>query len=489
MRKFLLFVISFVLIGSINAQFSINNPFERNYYFDIHKDYLKHTNMQPYFYPDSDEVNIDTKIDISPLYFSQDAFDLSDKNVSTFSGVGGILSGKFKEKIYFNLASYGILYKPESFFKNQADSMNLMPSYGNISKITNSFFCNLNFVGNLIYRPQNYIYFEMGKGKTFLGDGYRSLILSDNSIPYPYFRTVVEIWKVKYLYQISQLKSEDYRFATPLMSKKYVFTQYLSLNLWKRLNISMFETVVQANHDTLLAPRGIEISYLNPVIFLRSVEYNIGSPDNVLVGFSGHLKIFKSGMLYGQVFIDEFILNHITSKEEFWDEKYGIQAGMKFYRTFGIDNFYTQAEINGVRPYTYSHEFGVSSYTHNYQSLAHPLGSNFVEGLAIAGYRFNDFNIQAKLIYSKYGENDTINYGRNPLIPYTTHVEKDVVWLQGNKTSLKYAEMMFAYTKKVNISLTVAYRSVADAHKKQDNLILMFGISSHLFYNRYYDWN
>ena len=112
-----------------------------------------------------------------------------------------------------------------------------------------------------------------------------------------YYGTVVEVWKVKYLYQISSMKGHDYRLSETDWFNKFVFTHYLSFNIGKRLNFSMFETIVQSSRDSLLLPRGIELNYLNPVIFLRPVEYNIGSPDNVLVGFSGHLKIFKSGIV------------------------------------------------------------------------------------------------------------------------------------------------------------------------------------------------
>jgi len=476
----------------INAQYSINNVFEKNYSLLIHTDNNKHTNFQPFFYPDSIE---NTHINLMQFYQIQLGFEPNDKSFSTFFLAGPAVEAQYKNKLFVNFAGYGGLYMPDKFFPQITDSLNFIPGIGSKSVSNKMISSHLNFVGNITYMPKNFIYFEIGKGKTFLGDGYRSLLLSDNSMPYPYFRAVTEVWKIKYLYQVSQMKGQDYRLSDTYLFNKFVFTQYLSFNIGKRLNFSMFETIIQSSRDSALVKRGLDINYLNPIVFLRSVEYNIGTFDNVLVGFSGHLKIFKTGMLYGQVFIDEFILSHIKSSDEYWDEKYGIQGGIKFYNTLGIENLYIQGEINAVRPFTYSHGYGIGSYTHAHQPLAHPLGSNFIEGLSIIGYKYRNFYAQAKIVYSQYGENDSLghplNYGRNPLLAYTTRVSNDdVYWLQGNKTSLKYAELMFAYSKGETYSFTVAYRDVQNTQISTKSLIFMLKVSSPLlFYNRYLDWN
>ena len=38
------------------------------------------------------------------------------------------------------------------------------------------------------YSPSKYFNFQFGNGKNFIGDGYRSLVLSDAATPYPYFK-------------------------------------------------------------------------------------------------------------------------------------------------------------------------------------------------------------------------------------------------------------------------------------------------------------
>ena len=483
-------LIFFVINTSAIAQYSINNPFNRQNEFEIYKDFDKHTQIKPYFYPDSIIKNTKNTISISPLFSFQQSFDIKNDYLSNDYRAGFYGETKISKNLYLSVAGYYGFLKPQSFLVNRIDSLNIIPNFGQVINAKNNYFQYGNAVGNLIYAPQDYISFEIGNGKTFIGDGYRSLLLSQNSSPYPYFKTTVEVWKVKYLYMIARQKDFDLRFPEQKLIPKYTFTHYLSFNLGKRLNFSMFETVVTSPYDEYMAKRGLELNYLNPVIFMRSVEYSQGSPDNVLVGFSGHLKIFESGMLYGQIFIDEFILEHIKSSDEYWDEKYGIQAGMKFYKTFGINNLYTQGEINVVRPYTYSHENPIRAYSNRNQPLAHPLGANFQEAVAIIAYQPKNFIFQTKFVYSRYGENDTLNYGRNPNISYTERPSDDnILWLQGIPTSLKYAEFLVGYTKwNTQFSINFIYRNLTNKLETQDNLMILLKIETPLF-GKSYDWN
>lgn len=52
--------------------------------------------------------------------------------------------------------------------------------------------------GYVSYTPNKFFNLQFGHGKQFLGDGYRSLLLSDNAIPYPYLQLNITVWKLKY---------------------------------------------------------------------------------------------------------------------------------------------------------------------------------------------------------------------------------------------------------------------------------------------------
>ena len=76
----------------------------------------------------------------------------------------------------------------------------------------------------------------------------------------------------------------------------------------------------------------------------------------------------------------------------------------------GIKRLDITAEYNMVRPYTYSHDRAeegivISNYTHYNSPLAHPLGSNFREGLLRAVYRgLPGWNLELDLAFIQQGK-------------------------------------------------------------------------------------
>jgi len=87
-----------------------------------------------------------------------------------------------------------------------------------------------------------------------------------------------------------------------------------------------------------------------------------------------------------------------------------------------VKNLDLQLETNVVRPFTYQHDDSVSEYSHYNQPLAHPLGANFAEFLAIVHYQpAYKWTMEGKLIYYKQGlDSAGINFGSNIFESYLT---------------------------------------------------------------------
>ena len=129
---------------------------------------------------------------------------------------------------------------------------------------------------------------------------------------------------------------------------------------------------------------------------------------------------------YGQFVLDEFVLDNIKAGNGWWANKYGIQAGLKYFDAFGVSNLDLQGETNIVRPYTYSHGTPNGNYSNYLQPIAHPLGANFKEFIGIARYQpLPRLNLTGKLIYAKMGRDTTgVNWGSDVNKLNTTR-EKD----------------------------------------------------------------
>ncbi|MEM9022893.1 MAG: gliding motility protein RemB, partial [Bacteroidota bacterium] len=189
---------------------------------------------------------------------------------------------------------------------------------------------------------------------------------------------------------------------------KFGTFHYLSIDLTSRLNLALFESIIWQGSDTLV-DRGIDVNYLNPIIFFRPVEFSTGSADNSLIGLALKYKLHNNLVLYGQVIIDEFLFSEVRSGRGSWRNKQGFQLGYKYFDVFGIPNLWMRGEFNYVRPFTYSHGSVEQNYAHFNQALAHPLGANFWESLAMFHYQHGNWSWEARFQYALIGSDEPGN--------------------------------------------------------------------------------
>lgn len=303
---------------------------------------------------------------------------------------------------------------------------------------------------NITFAPNKNIDLQLGYGRNFIGDGYRSLLESDGASPYPYFKINTKFWKIKYTNTYMWLK--DVRPEVTLertYATKFMANHYLSWNVSNRLNIGLFESVIWTNTNN----RGFDVSFVNPIIFYRSVEFaSSARTGNALLGFSYKYKWSNQINFYGQFLLDEFSLGDVKRGDNSWKNKYGYQLGVKYYNAFKIDNLLLQLEYNHVRPYVYSHSEPITNYGHNNQSIGHQWGGNFKEFIAIARYHKGRYFADAKITAGTRGldfdtSTDSFNYGGNIYKDYDENrpFDSGVKVGQGNKTAVFIADIQGGY--------------------------------------------
>ncbi|MDC3305376.1 gliding motility protein RemB [Flavobacteriales bacterium] len=438
---------------------------------------------------------------------------IEDKN--TFTNTRGfIVEGDLGKKISF----FSSFSENQSIFPNYMDAYirknRVVPGQGYARDFKETGFDYAMSSGYVSYRVNKMFAAQFGHGKHFIGDGYRSLLLSDNTFNYPYLRLQTTFWKVQYTNLYTEFQDINYFLNNGLdnydqmgYAKKYMSSHYLSINATKKLNISLYEAVIwRMNHAP--GSNGFDVNYLNPIAMLRPLEYSINSPDNVLVGLNAKYKLPFSSYLYGQLILDEFSLNDLKQNNDFWANKFGYQLGYKIFNAFRIENLTLQTEYNLVRPYTYAHHNPQQNYAHYNQQLAHPLGANFSEFLILANYKWKRWEIDAKLISAKYGakiKGDATSYG-NDLFMSTGNFASEsgfqnvgvgrpsdfgIEMYQGNLTTVNLKNFNIAYVvnprTNLKINLGVTLRDFENEESEMQTQFINFGIVSDLF-NHYYDF-
>lgn len=352
--------------------------------------------------------------------------------------------------------------------------------------------------GYISWQVNKFINIQFGQGKNFIGDGYRSLFLSDFAPNYPYLKINTRFWHIQYtnLWGWMADPRSDVGIDNAIQ-RKFMSAHYLSWNITDKFNVGFFEEVMFADSTNTST---IDIAYFNPIIFYRPVEFGLGSDQaSVKIGLSANWKIHRDFNLYGQWLIDEFTLSEVVASDGYWANKFGWQLGANYFDAFGIKNLHLQAEYNAVRPYTYSHKDVLKNYAHYYQSLAHPWGANFWETVAIARYRYKRLFAEGKMVYGIKGfdPEDGSNYGGDIMKPYSTRVMNHGNEIgQGVRTQLFFmkADVGYILNPTVNLKLfaTATYRGLTPTGGLEEGpadqtLYFSFGIRSDLF-NNYYDF-
>jgi hypothetical protein len=418
------------------------------------------------------------------------------------------VSGQLGKNVSFTTSVFESQARFADYFTLYAESIKpaggnpaIIPGIGIAKRFKTDSFDIPSADANITYTPNSFFDFQLGYGRNFIGDGYRSLVISDVASPYPYFKINTKFWKIKYTNTYMWLKDPRNEVTVDgTYASKYMANHYLSWNVNNRLNIGLFETVVWQNSNN----RGFDMNFVNPIIFYRSVEFSSSSRSgNAALGLTGKYKFSNKFNMYGQFFLDEFSLTDMTNGSNSWKNKYAYQIGAKYYNAFKVKNLMLQAEFNSVRPYTYSHSQVITNYGHNNQSMGHLWGANFREIIAIANYYKGRWFANAKLVYGVKGfDFDTVdnqyNYGSNILLSYdyNRYRDTDVKIGQGNKTHLFNGELQTGYLVNPSLNLklfaSIIYRDFSPKLStaitpKANTTWLQFGLRTDLF-NFYTDF-
>ncbi len=317
------------------------------------------------------------------------------------------------------------------------------------------------------YSPSQHFTFHIGRGQHQFGNGYRSLLLSDNTAPYPYLRLETEVWKLKYINLYTWFRDKGAVDTPPSdLSSKFGTFHYLSWQATDYLQLGLFESVIWQGEDSLVT-RGYEVNYLNPIIFYRPVEYAQGSADNSLMGLDLQLTLWKRYQFYGQLVLDEFLLEELRENRGWWGNKYGWQAGLQAFDLFGVTGLDIRGEVNSVRPYTYSHGSVLQSYGHYTEPLAHPYGANFREGLFVADLVRERWWFSLRTALARIGTDPypSTNYGGNIYRSYIDRVStygheigQGVRW--DMMTSILSISYLFVPSNNLRAGIGYGYRSM-----------------------------
>lgn len=401
----------------------------------------------------------------------------SDKTKFIYMNTRGYdVSGNIGDKFYFQTD----LYENQGSFAGYVDSFirknGVIPFQNRYKNIKEKGFDFSYSSAKLIYVPNKHLLFNLGYGTNFIGDGYRSLLLSDYNTNYPYFRTAITFGKfqysVMYAQYITEKKAEIYAQGYP---RKWGQTYLLDWQATKKLNVGIFNSVISSIED---ADHNVDygFTHFSPIIFAHASKSPSGLGNNDIYGLNVKYAITPLINAYAQAMVD------YAGKAD-WQKRYGYQIGVRAGNLFNVNGLSAQAEFNTVRPYSYASDTLTTAYAHNSQSLAHPLGANFKEGVFVADYNYKRWWFRVQALFAQYGVDSAANanYGHDIYKPVSTHsVTDNVSTGQGLSTDLFFTDAKVAYilNRKTNLRVETGatYRREKNMAKAFTDVYFYLGI-------------
>jgi hypothetical protein len=406
--------------------------------------------------------------------FGRAYYDTTSLITNTSTNTRGfIASGHIGKDFYFETMFAENQSKFPYYISNFTNQTKVIPGQGRYKTFKNSGYDYAFSSGFISYQPIKQLNIQLGHGKQKIGNGYRSLLLSDNSFNYPFLRITSEWFKGKLQYtniyavfmNLTTGGAPTPKFTEPLFQKKAASFQYLSYNATKRLNIGLFQGMIWGAADSL-NKQHLQWQYFNPIIFTNIGFYGLNNKNNILIGATANYKISSKLSVYAQFMGDDF------SSTLKLGNTFGYQVGVKYFDAFKLKNLMMQLEFNDVAEGSYNNPitaYSNQSYSHYNQNLAFTQGYG-KEAIAIIDYKF-----KRAFINLKYNLQD-LTLNNNSF--YQNSI---------GKVQLGYT-INTAYN--FNVSLAYNYRAQNFSDLKNSNNTTTFytvSLRSNLF-NTYYDF-
>jgi hypothetical protein len=334
--------------------------------------------------------------------------------------------------------------------------------------------------GNIRFAFSKKVELELGNNQHFIGNGYRSLLLSDNASYAPYVRFNWQIhpkWRYQILYkkQLNLIRKPITYAVESSYETKIFAASYLTYKPIESLSISLFSGGNQLRDDSLVKKSFHPEQILPLPLFQNDLLLNNSSSINGITGLNIDYARERTRW-YGQIVVDKFGKQLLIAH----------QLGCYIKNPKKINNTLLQIEWNSVPQNFYASSDHKLSYSHFNLPSAHPKGNNFNELFLKLGTEFyKRFYVSAKssTYFTKGG---TLNqqFEANSIF---TSVKPSLI--KNGYTVVGALEVGWRFNKLYNGIVYVTYggRAVEYGKLHPTNNYLLIGLKTSLI-NEYFDF-
>ncbi|NWF88054.1 MAG: hypothetical protein HXY50_01185 [Ignavibacteriaceae bacterium] len=249
----------------------------------------------------------------------------------------------------------------------------------------------------------NEVKLKLGRDRLNIGYGVQKLLLGNSSPLYDYLSLKINYDFFNFSYIHGKLLGEGkiipdsiYGESKSIVEKYFVYHR-MGFDVARYFKFGVSEIVIYGD-------RPIDLSYLIPFSFFKSIEHSNQDRDNSMLIFDFSSNLFKSTNVFSTFLIDDISFGKIGTG--WWGNQTAFNIGFHsspFYPHHPLD---IKFEYLHLEPYTLSHRFTKNNFTHFGYNLGSNLQPNSELFFLEISYRFtNRVTLSASFAYSNHGAN------------------------------------------------------------------------------------
>jgi len=239
---------------------------------------------------------------------------------------------------------------------------------------------------------------KIGRMEEKMGAGlFQSTYISTTSPPIDAITLSAKFSNFKYTYYFGSLigliESKEQSGINTKISSKFINQHRFSVRpSWGE--IAFWESVIYSD-------RGLDIAYLNPLSFLKSLEHQLHDRDNSIMGMDFTIRPFSNFTIKSTFLLDDIIFEKIGTG--YWSNKTAFNIATIYSSDYNID---FGMEYARVEPYTFSHFSPKNNYTNDNQQIGSELQPNSEQYGMLVNYWWGQrFPIKFSIKYIRHGAN------------------------------------------------------------------------------------
>jgi hypothetical protein len=315
------------------------------------------------------------------------------------------------------------------------------------------------FDENVAYLTFDYKYFFLAYGREYnqWGIGHTgNVLLSSNAQLYDQVKFIIRYWRFKYTHITAFLQYISPEARESIKSQSHI-DQYwsgnrLEINIGRGIQLGLSEAVIYGD-------RSLQIGYLNPLSFFKSIEHYYGDRDNGILGIDLEWRMVSGLKIYAEWFIDDITTTKLGT--DWYGNKFAYQLGFFIVNPFTLKDIDFMVEYDRIEPYVYTHTYmDYNKYKHYDTILGHYITPNSDHLFLRLRKRLSKFlEIGTDFETHRHGSNlEERNVGGDPDRPFQSGDSPNAKFLDGIRKDQKTYGLFLRYEFIRNLFLELDYR-------------------------------